>query len=64
MKPKVIFMGTPDFAVLVLDKLIKLTDVVLVVSQPDKLVGRKQELVYSPVKKKALENSYKVYLEG
>ena len=61
MKPKVIFMGTPDFAVLVLDKLIKLTDVVLVVSQPDKLVGRKQELVYSPVKKKALENNIKVF---
>ena len=61
MKPKVIFMGTPDFAVLVLDKLIKLTDVVLVVSQPDKLVGRKQELVYSPIKKKALENNIKVF---
>ena len=42
MKPKVIFMGTPDFAVNILDVLIKNTDVVLVVTQPDKVVGRKQ----------------------
>lgn len=61
MKPKVIFMGTPDFAVLVLEKLIKLTDVVLVVTQPDKLVGRKQELKYSPVKSVALNNNIKVF---
>ena len=61
MKPKVIFMGTPDFAVPVLDTLIKLTDVVLVVTQPDKLVGRKQELAFSPIKKKALENNIKVF---
>lgn len=61
MKPKVIFMGTPEFAVLVLDKLIKLTDVVLVVTQPDKLIGRKQELKFSPIKEKALENNIKVF---
>lgn len=61
MKPRVIFMGTPDFAVPVLDTLIKLTDVVLVVTQPDKLVGRKQELVYSPIKEKAIENNIKVF---
>ena len=61
MKPKVIFMGTPDFAVLVLEKLIKLTDVVLVVTQPDKLVGRKQELKYSPIKEKAIENNIEVF---
>lgn len=61
MKPRVIFMGTPDFAVPVLEKLIQLTDVVLVVTQPDKLVGRKQELSYSPIKKVALENNIKVF---
>lgn len=33
---KVVFMGTPEFAVGVLDALIKETDVRLVVSQPDK----------------------------
>ena len=61
MKPKVIFMGTPDFAVPVLETLIKLTDVILVVTQPDKFVGRKQELKFSPIKEKALENNIKVF---
>ncbi|MCR5788112.1 MAG: methionyl-tRNA formyltransferase [Bacilli bacterium] len=61
MKPKVIFMGTPDFAVNILDVLIKNTDVVLVVTQPDKVVGRKQELRYSPVKEKALENNINIF---
>lgn len=47
---KVIFMGTPDFAVPVLQKLVENTNVVLVVTQPDKLVGRKQILTKTPVK--------------
>lgn len=50
---KVIFMGTPDFAVPVLQKLIENTNVVLVVTQPDKLVGRKQILTKTPVKVEA-----------
>lgn len=58
---KVIFMGTPDFAVPVLKTLIDLTEVVLVVTQPDKEVGRNHELVYSPIKKVALENNIKVF---
>ena len=61
MKPKVIFMGTPEFAVPVLNVLIEMTDVVLVVTQPDKLVGRKQELKFSPIKEKALEHNIKVF---
>ena len=61
MKPKVIFMGTPEFAVPVLKVLIEETDVLLVVTQPDRLVGRKQELMYSPIKKLALENNIKVF---
>ena len=61
MKPKVIFMGTPEFAVPVLKTLIEMTDVVLVVTQPDKLVGRKQELTYSPIKKIAMENKLEVF---
>ncbi len=52
---KVIFMGTPDFAVPVLKELIAKTNVVLVVTQPDKKVGRKQEISISPIKKVALE---------
>ena len=53
---KVVYMGTPDFALPVLDMLIKETTVVLVVTQPDKETGRKKELTMSPVKKLALEN--------
>ena len=60
MKPKVIFMGTPDFAVPILETLIKLTDVVAVVTQPDKFVGRNHEIKYSPIKEVALKNNIKV----
>lgn len=58
---KVVFMGTPDFAVNILKMLIDHTNVVLVVSQPDKLVGRKRILTPSPVKKLALENGIEVF---
>ena len=46
---RIIFMGTPDFAVPVLQGLIDNYEVVLVVSQPDRRVGRKQELVNTPI---------------
>ena len=42
-KTRVVFMGTPDFAVPVLEGLIENYEVVGVVSQPDKRVGRKQK---------------------
>lgn len=42
-------MGTPDFAVPILEILIQNTNVVLVVSQPDKKVGRKQILTKTPI---------------
>ncbi len=58
---RVVFMGTPDFAVPVLEKLILNTKVVLVVSQPDKCVGRKRELVPTPIKNKALEYNIPVF---
>ena len=58
---KVIFMGTPDFAVPVLKKLIENTDVILVVTQPDKKVGRHQEIISTPIKKVALENNISVF---
>lgn len=61
MKPKVIFMGTPEFAVPILEKLIELTDVVLVVTQPDKEVGRKKELKFSPIKELALKKHIEVF---
>ena len=57
---KVIFMGTPEFSVNVLHRLICNTNVIAVVTKPDKLVGRKQVLTESAVKKVALENNIKV----
>ncbi len=58
---KVVFMGTPDFAVPVLKKLIESTTVVLVVTQPDKQVGRHLTLEATPIKKVALENNIPVF---
>lgn len=59
---KVIYMGTPDFAVPCLERLVKDGfDVVCVVTQPDKPKGRKQELSPSDVKVKALELGLHVY---
>lgn len=60
-KARMIFMGTPDFAVPVLKACLEKYDVKLVVTQPDKLVGKKQELVFSPIKKVALEHNISVF---
>lgn len=59
---RVIFMGTPDFAVNTLEEIIKAGhEVVLVVSQPDKAVGRSKALKYTPVKACALAHGLAVY---
>lgn len=58
---KIVFMGTPEFGATVLNSLINHHEVVLVVTQPDKLVGRKQVIEYSPVKKLALEHQIEVF---
>ncbi len=56
MKKRVCFMGTPQFAVAILDALvISEIEVVAVVSQPDKKVGRKQIIQMTAVKEKAIE---------
>ena len=60
-KLRVVFMGSPVFASNVLKKLIEVTNVVLVVSQPDAYVGRKKVLTASPVKKLALEEKIEVF---
>ena len=60
-KLKVVFMGTPEFAVPVLKKLIENTNVALVVTQPDALVGRKKILTPSPIKQVALEHNIEVF---
>ena len=61
MKLKILFMGTPDFAVSVLDGLIDNYDVVGVVTQPDKEVGRHKEIKFSPVKELALKHNIPVF---
>lgn len=59
---RVIFMGTPDFAVGTLEEIIKAGhEVVLVVSQPDKAVGRSKALKYTPVKACAIAHGIEVY---
>lgn len=58
---KVIFMGTPLFACPVLEALIENTNVVAVITQPDKEVGRKRLLTPSPIKEIAIKNNIKVY---
>ena len=54
-------MGTPDFAVPILETLIQNTNVVLVVSQPDIKVGRKQILTKTPIHEVADKYSISVY---
>ncbi|MGM9534283.1 MAG: methionyl-tRNA formyltransferase [Intestinibacter sp.] len=59
---KILFMGTPDIASGCLEKLIKEKyDVIGVVTQPDKQVGRGKKIVFSPVKQVAIENNLPVY---
>lgn len=54
-------MGTPDFSVPVLEKLIENTNVVLVVTKKDAYVGRKKVLTESPVAICAHEHNIEVY---
>lgn len=60
---KIIFMGTPDFSATVLKGLLKSNqyDILAVVTQPDRAVGRKKEIRMTPVKQVALEYDLVVY---
>ena len=57
---RVIFMGTPLFSVPILEGLIENYDVIAVVTQPDKPVGRGGKISISPIKELALKNNIKV----
>ena len=57
---RVIFMGTPDFAVPSLQALLTKHEVVAVVTQPDKPKGRGKRLQPTPVKAVALEQGIPV----
>lgn len=58
---KVVFMGTPSFAVPVLEKLIENYNVIMVVCQPDRAKDKKGNIIYPPVKELALKNNIEVY---
>ena len=55
------FMGSMRFAVPILEGLNKIYDIKLVVTQPDKPVGRKKVITSTPVKEKALELGLEVF---
>ncbi|GAA4062923.1 methionyl-tRNA formyltransferase [Flavobacterium cheonanense] len=57
-KLRIVFMGTPEFAVGILDTIIKNNyEVVGVITAADKPAGRGQKIKYSAVKEYALENN-------
>ena len=58
---KIVFMGTPYFGVQILNALVKEHEVVLVVTQPDKEVGRKHIKTAPPVKVRAQELGIDVF---
>ena len=59
---KIVYMGTPDFAVPPLAALVKNGyEVTAVVTQPDKPKGRGKTLLPTPVKEEALKHGIPVY---
>ena len=58
---KVVFMGTPEFAVPTLEALVENHDVAAVITQPDKPKGRGKKMIYPVVKEKAIEHNITVY---
>ena len=60
-KFRVVFMGTPEFAVPCLAALHEQCEVMAVITQPDKPRGRGQKMMPSPVKAWAVEHDLPVY---
>ena len=71
---RIIYMGTPQFAVPALEALVRGAapgavlpegyELAAVITRPDKPSGRKQEIVYSPVKQAALAHGLPVWQPG
>lgn len=71
---RIIYMGTPQFAVPTLEALIEGSapgtvlpegyEIVTVITRPDKPIGRGQEIVYAPVKQTALAHGIPVWQPG
>ena len=57
----IVFMGTPDFAVPSLKRLIEEYNVTAVLTQPDKPKGRGKKMAYSAVKEEALKHEIPIY---
>lgn len=59
---KIVFMGTPNIATYALKALLDMGfDVDAIITQPDKPVGRKKDIVFSDVKKFALNKNIKIF---
>ena len=58
---KIVFMGTPDFAVPCLEVCFEEHEVLAVFTQPDRPKGRGKKLAAPPVKEKALEYGLEIY---
>lgn len=58
---KIVFMGTPDFAVPSLKKMIEKYNVSAIVTQPDKPSGRGKKITISPVKEVGLLNQIPIF---
>lgn len=57
----IVFMGTPEFAVPSLRRLIEEYNVTAILTQPDKPKGRGKKMAYSPVKEEGLKHEIPVY---
>ncbi len=58
---RIVFMGTPDFAVPTLRTLYDMTQVVGVYTQPDRPAGRGKQLARSPIKQEALTHNLPIF---
>ena len=58
---KIVFMGTPDFSVPSLKKMIEKYNVSAIVTQPDKPSGRGNKLSISPIKEVGLSNQITIF---
>ncbi|WP_271808569.1 methionyl-tRNA formyltransferase [Clostridium beijerinckii] len=57
----IVFMGTPDFAVPSLQRMIKEYNVIAILTQPDKPKGRGKKMAYSAVKEEGLKHEIPIY---
>jgi methionyl-tRNA formyltransferase len=66
IKNKIIFFGTPKIAAVCLEAILNRNDVQIlaVVCQPDKPIGRKHQIIFSPVKALAIQKNIPILQEA